>query len=164
MSSKGVSQVVATVLLLGISITAVSSAAIFISDLMDDMQGSVDDWLTQEDRQKSSEIGFDYGLNGTDGYLLLDLRNTGSRTLTVEEDGNKTLNMYLDGIPQDWDYVSGSGYGSQSKVLLDPGSVLRLNTTKSFPSTGSTVDVKLTGPYGVQANYICFSHDGRCQR
>ena len=163
MTSKGVSPVIATVLLMGIAIASVSSAAVFLQGTMDSLQGNVEDWLAQEDRQRGSSIAVDYGYNGTDGSLLVDIRNDGSRTVTIEADDDPFINMYLDGKPRDWQYISGSTYVSSSEVKLDPSSVLTINTTVAFPSDGSSAQVEFAGPFGMQASYACFSQNGRCE-
>ena len=164
MSSKGVSPVVATVLLMGIAIASVSSAAVFISGTMDDLQSNVEEWLRGEDRKQASELSVDYAYNGTGGYLLVDLRNTGSRSLKVEEDNQKTLTMYIGGVPEEWNYSDGSGFVSGEDVVLNPTSVLTVNTTEKFPSDGDTAEIDFAGPYEVEAGYVCYSESGSCER
>jgi flagellin-like protein len=163
MQSKGVSPVVATVLLMGIAIASVSSAAVFIQGTMDDLQGNVEGWLGQRDREESSSVSVDYAYNGTDGSLLVDVRNDGSRTITLEEDDEFLFNMYIDNIPEQWEYVSGSSYRSQSEVELNPTGVITLNTTVSFPGEGDSTEIRFSGPYSMRASYLCFSENGACE-
>jgi flagellin-like protein len=163
MGSKGVSPVVATVLLMGIAIAAVSSAAVFLQGTMDDLQDNVEGWLGQQDKEQASSIAIDYANNGTDGYLLVDLRNDGSRTITLERDNSPLVNMYMDGVPEDWDYISGSGYQSQDTVRINPTEVVTLNTTVVFPADGDSVGIEIAGPYSMSASYLCFSENGACE-
>jgi len=163
MKSKGVSPVIATVLLMGIAIASVSSAAIFLQGTMEDLQDGVEDWLAQEDRQDSSSISIDSGYNGTNGHLLIDLRNSGSRTITVERGDEPLINMYSDGIPRDWEYVLGSSYAGDNEVKLNPSSVLTVNTTVEFPDDGESSEIEFSGPYGMRAIYTCFGQNGRCE-
>jgi hypothetical protein len=131
---------------------------------MDSLQQGVEDWIAGEDKEESSEFSVDYAYNGTDGFLRVDLRNTGSRTLTIEENDEDNVNMYVNGTPQEWAYMDGSEYESQEEVRLNPTSVLTINTTESFPVEGDTVELEFNGPYGTEAGYICFSQNGGCQR
>ncbi len=162
--SKGVSPVVAEVLLLGIAIASVSSAAIFIGGTLEGIQNNVEDWLGLRDKVEASEISIDYGYNRS-GYLIVDVRNTGSRTLVVEEKNQKNWNMYIDDLPQEWAYMSGSSYAdpSTTQVLLNPTSVLTLNTTEKFTDPGNSTGIEFTGPYEIRANYECFSQGGACE-
>ncbi|MFB6099776.1 MAG: archaellin/type IV pilin N-terminal domain-containing protein [Candidatus Nanohalobium sp.] len=162
MSSKGISPVVATVLLMGIAIASVSSAAVFLGDTMQGLQNSVEDWILGESKEESATISVDYGVNGSNGYLLMDIRNTGSISLAVEEGGRKNWNMYVDGVPREWEYVSGS-YTGKENVIIDPNEVIRINTTVQFPSTGNRVQVSLKGQYNTGVSYICFSEGGGCE-
>ncbi|WP_217907068.1 hypothetical protein [Candidatus Nanohalobium constans] len=152
----------ATVLLVGIAIASVSSAAIVLQGTLTDIQGNVEDWIGQEDREESTKISVDYGYNQSD-YLLVDLRNTGSSSIEIVEDGGTSLNMYLEGVPEDWSFVSGSPYESQSTVILDPSATLTLNTTEKFPVEGESVEVEFAGPYETSTTYICFNENGACE-
>jgi FlaG/FlaF family flagellin (archaellin) len=162
MDSKGVSQAVATVLLMSIAIATASSAAVFLQGTMSDLQGSVESWIGQEDKKSSSSITLSNARNGTSGYLLADVRNTGSRTLSVVEDGSRLLKLYLDNKPEEWEYLSGSPYIGNKDVGIDPSSSITLNTTKKFPDSGS-VKIEFSGPYNTRASYICSSLNGACQ-
>lgn len=164
MKSKGVSPVVATVLLMGIAIASVSSAAIFLQGTISDLQEGVESNIGQQNKIESSSMSIDYGYNGTNGYFLVDLRNDGSTTITVEEENEKLLNMYLDNMPKDWNYTKGSSYLSQSQVSINPTSVLTLNTTEEFPAEGNSTSVEFTGPYEVRTSYTCYSENGFCER
>lgn len=164
MKSKGVSPVVATVLLMGIAIASVSSAAVFLQGTLEDLQEGVESNIGQQNKVESSSISVVYGHNGTNGYFLVDLRNDGSTTITVEEENEELLNMYIDNIPRQWSYTTGSGYLSQSQVSINQNSVLTLNTTQRFPSEGDSISVEFTGPYGVRTSYNCYSENGFCER
>jgi len=163
MRVKGVSPVIAEVLLMGIAITAAVSAGVFLQGTMDDTKGNVEDWISQEDREESSSIGIDFGYNSTDGYLMVDVRNTGATSLSVEKDGTKNWNMYSDGKPVEWIYVDGSDYISRDNVVVDPSSTITLNTTEEFPLSGQTVEIEVTGSYNTRSTYVCFSENGRCE-
>lgn len=158
----------ATVLLMGIAIASVSSAAVFLGDTMQGLQNSVEEWIRGTNEEEMSSISVDYGINGTNGFLLADVRNTGGISLAVEEDGQKNWNMYksnntIDGIPVDWEYTSGSPYATSDDVLLDPKSVITINTTVEFPESGNSTEIEFTGPNNIRTSYVCFSENGACE-
>jgi FlaG/FlaF family flagellin (archaellin) len=163
MKLKGVSPVVAEILLMGIAISAAISAGVFLQGTLQDVQNNVDDQIRQDDREETSSIGVDYGYNSTDGFLMVDVRNTDANTLNVEEQGDKVWNMYIDGRPETWSYVTGSPYRSSSNVGLDPSSTITLNTTREFPSPGNSTEVEVTGAYNTRSTYVCFSENGGCE-
>jgi len=161
MNKKGISPVIAEVLLIAIGVSAAVSAGVFLQGTLDDVQDNAENQLTQEEREDRSEIQIDYGYNGSQGYLLLDVSNTRSRTLKVEEDDNKNWNLYTEGTPSNWEYTDPSKK-TQSEVLLSTGSTLTINTTEKFPSSGNSIESEITGPYGLSTSYICFSTNGEC--
>jgi hypothetical protein len=71
--------------------------------------------------------------------------------------------MYIDGVPQDWEFVTGSPYQGDDEVFIDPQSAIRINTTEPFPASGNSIEVEFAGPYGVRASYVCFSEQGSCE-
>lgn len=160
--SKGISPVVATVLLVGIAIASVSSAAIVLQGTLTDVQSNVEDWIGQENQEQSVEMNIDYGYNRS-GYLLVDLRNSGSSSVSIVEGGEPTLNMYVDGVPEEWDFISGSPYNGEESVVLDPSSTVSLNTTVAFPATSDSVEVQFAGPYETSTTYVCFNENGSCE-
>lgn len=164
MKSKGISPVVATVLLLAIAIAAVSSAAVFLQGTMDGLQDSIGDWVDQEDKKESSSMVIEYAYNSTsNGYLLVDVRNDGSRALSVEDDGNRKWDIYVNSKPGEWNYTKNSPYHGQDGVFISPSEQITLNTTEKFPSSGVTKEVEFTGPYGVRSSYVCLSQKGACE-
>lgn len=160
---KGVSPVVAEVLLMGIAVSAAVSAGVFLQGTISDIQDGAEDQISQEDREESTSIGVDFGYNGTNGYLLMDVRNTGSYTIAVEEEDQKNWNMYIDNIPVEWNYTDGSDYLNQREVPLDPSSTITLNTTQKFPVTGESKEVEISGPYNLRTSFICFSENDGCE-
>ena len=159
---KGVSPVVAEVLLVGIAVSGAVSAGVFLQGTLGDVQESAENRLQQEDRIESTSIDADFGYNGTNGYLIVDIRNTGSYTLAVEDDGQKNWNMYLEGVPEQWSYIDGSSYLTQDQVLLNPQSTVTINTTSKFPSSGNSKEVEFSGPYEIDTSYLCYSENGGC--
>lgn len=161
--NKGVSPVVAEVLLIGIAITAVSSAGIFLQGTISDLQDGAENWLLQEDTEESANIQIEAGFNQS-GHLAVDLRNSGSVSIRIMDESSKPLNMYIDNKPAKWQFMSGSPYTAQKNVILDPTETIRINTTRKFPSPGQSTEVRFAGPYGARTTYVCFNEGGACER
>jgi hypothetical protein len=162
MNEKGITKVVSTILLMSIAVAAVSSAAIFIGGTFYGIQQGVESWIEEDDRRESSSISINYGYNGTNGSLIVELRNNGGRALVIENEQGKRFNMYFNGIPESWKYVS-EDLKTTERVTLNTGSDLLVNTTRDFPEEGKSSEVEFTGPYSVEASFACFSREGKCQ-
>lgn len=158
---KGVSPVVAEVLLLGIAISAAVSGGVFIQDMVKGVQENAEDQINRDDKKSSSSININYGYNES-SYLLIDVSNSGSYTIPVKEDGSKKWNLYAEGRPANWNFTS-TGQSTQPDVSLDPSSTIRINTSSKFPKTGNSKEVEITGPLNIESSFVCFSMDGGCQ-
>lgn len=157
--SKGVTPVVATALLLAISVSAVATASIFMGDVLQDTGDQFENDLREQERRDQSSFAIEYGYNSSEGFTLLDVRNTGSRTLAVEEDGSKIWTLYVDGKPRDWEYVS-SDLETSDQVGVDPREVLRMNTTVEYPLQGDSVELEVRGSYSTSSAIVC-KHQGQ---
>lgn len=157
MNRKGVTPIVATMLLMLIAVGAVASASVFLEGTLTDVQQGLEDQLAREDRIESSDITIETAYQGTAGFLLVDVRNSGSVTLDIESDGNKQWNLYVDGRPQRWEYVDTSNGGDES---LNPNGVISINTTTSFPATDNSKELSFNAPYQTSDSYVCFNEGG----
>lgn len=156
MSRKGVTPVVATSLLLLISIATVSSSAIFLSGTVDDIGQGVEDRLGVDSNEQDSELSIDYGYEGNNGNIWLDVTNDGSITLATEEDGVKMWNLYSDGSRLNWDYA----YGAPSNDSIDPGDTVTVDTQEAFPSIGDSTTIELNGQYDTSSSVVCSNSNG----
>jgi flagellin-like protein len=103
MNSKGVTPVIATVLLMTITVAATASAYTFMTGIQDDFMENTEDRLSSQEREAQSDINIETAYNSSDGYVLLSVRNTGSVTLEVEdENDNKAWDLYIEGRPNEW--------------------------------------------------------------
>lgn len=156
MNSKGITPVIATVLLMTITVAATASAYTFMTGVQDDFMKNTENQLTDQERKSQSDINIETAYNSTDGYLILSVRNTGSLTLEVEDDqDNKVWDLYIDGRP----VGDGSGwdYRGSTKDSLAPQDTININTTKSFPAPDSDTLIRLTGPNSVADSKICYN-------
>lgn len=150
MDSKGVTPVVATALLLGIAISSVVTASVFMMESRQQVQENFLEDLNQEQREDKSELKIEYGYNQSD-YILLDLRNTGSIALPLKDSGTDTVALYVGGRPDDtWSYVS-------TRETLGVDGRISLNTTAEFPNRGSYKEVQVTGPFGTESTIVCYN-------
>lgn len=163
MRRKGVTPVVATVLLISIGIAAVGSAGIFLQDVADQIMGSAEDEISQDNMIEESEISIEYGFENGDGDISVDVRNTGSTTLQIVEDGQRRWNLYIDGQPQtSWEFAD-SSLNSDANVDIKPQEQVRIDTNSDYPSSGNAKRVQVSGTYETQSSIICnYSDNGSC--
>lgn len=154
MNRKGLSSVIGAVLLILISVGAATSAWTFISEISGQTQDNIEDKVEREQLRDNSEISIDLVYNSTDGYSVLDLGNSGSTTITLRrENGKKTLNMYLDGRPEEWTFTE----NKDTYVALEPRNTVTINTTREYPPEGEEDTIELIGPYDTSTTYICYN-------
>lgn len=161
MSRKGVTPIVATVLLLSISVAAVASASVFLSDVVGDIKDNIEEQLGVQNKQQNSEIRIIYGYEGSNGNIWIDVRNEGSISLAVEENGNKLWNLYVGGRPVTWDYTPGGPSGPN--VVVNPQETIRIDTSEPFPAVGGSKTIQLNGQYGTSSSIVCDNIGGETQ-
>lgn len=163
MRRKGVTPVVATVLLISIGIAAVGSAGIFLQDVADQIMGNAEDEIAQDNKIENSEISIEYAFENGDGEISVDVRNTGSTTLQIVENSQKRWNIYIEGQPRpSWEFAD-SSLNSQSSVTIKPQEQIRIDTNSGYPSAGNAKRVQVSGTYETQSSIICtYSDNGSC--
>lgn len=154
MNSKGITPIVATVLLMTITVAATASAFTFMNGIQKDFKDNTEDRLNDRKKNSQSDINIETAYNNT-GHIFLSVRNTGSLTLDIEDDdGNKFLNLFTEGSP----VGGGTGWINTDDVSsLAPQATMRINTTESFPKDDSDKLIKLTGPNGVSDSAVCYN-------
>ena len=157
MNRKGITPIVATVLLMLMAVAAVGSASVFLDDTLTGLQENLEGDLEEEQTVEASDLRIQSAYRGADGNINIDVRNSGSVTLNIEEDGSKLWNLYIDGRPQSWEYVGSSRGGDES---ITPNEVISLDTNTGYPSSGSSKELSLNGPFETEDTYICFNGGG----
>lgn len=155
---KGVTPVIATVLLLTISVGAAASAYTFLSGTQKQVGESIESDLSDREKKQNSDLNIEYAYNNSNGFVVLNVRNTGSISLELEEDNEKIWSLYADGKPVSSSAgSSGKGwkYYNSPQDILDPNSVISINTTKQFPQRGESIAFRLVGQYGVKDSHVC---------
>lgn len=158
---KGVTPLVATVLLLTISVAATGTAFTFLMQTQDDIKTKYEERFSQNRLEDQTSLNIEYVHNSTNGWTILDIRNTGSLSFPIEEDGEKYLSLYVDdrpvnNDPKSWKYTT----SRSGDVVLDPSETFSLNTTYRFPKKGESVSFKINGPFSTSSFYRCRSSGG----
>lgn len=161
MNKKGLSPIVASVLLIGISVSATVSAATFLNDLQKDFQENQEDQIINERQRENSDLNIEYVYNSTDSYIITRIRNTGSITLPIKENGGKLLTLTEGGRPvggdgTGWTFIDSSLQTSQS-VSINPEQTVEINTTVKYPSISSEKFISVSGPYETADTHSCYN-------
>lgn len=155
MNRKGVTPVIAVVLLMTISVAATGAAYTFIMNTQENVADSFSDrWSQREIRQKT-DLNIEHIYKGSNGYAILVVRNTGTLDQIIRENvGGSTVNywnLYVGGPPaSSWSYIG------TPQDRLSPSDTITINSTEVFPTSGQK-EFKLVGKYGSQDSYICYS-------
>ncbi|MFB6204626.1 MAG: hypothetical protein ABEJ75_03195 [Candidatus Nanohaloarchaea archaeon] len=154
MNRKGVTPVVATVMLIAISMAAVASSAVFISDVGGDIRQSIAEQLGVQQKQQKSELTIIQGFRSqSNGNIYIVVKNEGSVSLMFKENGDKLWNLYIDSRPASGWGVPG---GSSADVLVNPGETITLDTGTNYPSTvGGSKTVEIRGQYKTVSAIVC---------
>lgn len=160
---KGITPVVATVLLISIGIAAVGSAGIFVQNLGDMLRGNAEDTIANENAIENSDISIEYAFENPSGDISIDVRNTGGTTLEVVDEGDRLWNLYVDGQPETaWEFADTSLNGADN-VDLTPQQQVRIDTNVDYPSSGNSKRVQVSGTFETQSSVICsYNADGSC--
>jgi FlaG/FlaF family flagellin (archaellin) len=161
MNSKGVTPVIATVLLITISVAATGAAYTYIINAQDAAANDFQERLTDQQIRESSDLGIEHIYSSGGGFAFLVVRNTGTVDQIVQgENDQKYWTLYVDGVPvgttgssgTGWEYLGTTPTGSYN---LEPSKTLSINSTEPFPSSGEKA-FKIVGRYGSTDTYICF--------
>ena len=153
MNRKGVTPVIATSLLIGIAVSTALTAAVFMEDTLSDVRGNFEDDISDQELSSKAEMSIDYGYE-RNGYMLLDIRNTGQVTLPLKDNDTEVLSVYIDGRPRDgWSFLS-------DREVLGTDGTITINTSESFPNQGNYKEVEITGAYDTESSIICYSGGG----
>jgi flagellin-like protein len=132
---KGISPVIATILLLLITVAIVGIGFTFFSRMQQTTQESVE----KETQQKTAAMSFTFLIDSISQNIVY-IRNTGARSIT-------DLSFYADGAP----------VGYTGPAALEPGSVgtYTLNPAQFNAFAGQNVDLTTVGSSGFsQAAYV----------
>lgn len=165
MSSKGITPVIATVLLILVSIAATGAAFTFLIDIQEQTQENYENKFDDQELETKSSIGIEFMYNKSHN-LYLSVRNTGSITIPVKENKEHLWDLYIDGTPLNGDSKSWNLTGDKKDaetVTIDAQETVTINTTVMFPAEGEDTAVEIAGPYSISASSVCYnSGAGTC--
>ncbi len=162
MNRKGLTPVIGAVLLLGISVAATGSAFVFLQSIQENVQDNSADRVSENQRKIQSSMNIENGYKGSNGHIIINVRNTGERSLEIQDpEENRLWNIYIEGRPLSDGSTSWEFLNSRSdQVYIDPQDMIPINTTEPFPSNSDSKLVRLTGTYETSDTINCFNSGG----
>ena len=113
MKNKGLTPVIAVVLLMTIAVAATSTAYQFIINAQETAQQGFEEQFSQQQLESRSDLNIQTIYQGPGNDAFMSIRNTGSVKQVIEsESGKKYWNLYVNGTPAgsdgtSWSYISG---------------------------------------------------------
>lgn len=153
MSRKGITPVIAVVLLLLITVGAVASAWGLYQNIISD-QSQLDE-LDAQQRASQSEFSFSSVVENDDGSTQIYLQNTGSRAVNLTSEVELLLSpdgeqgyvspLVISNQYSNWDASADSSCFNSTAGILEVGNTYNCNTGTNFPNATQTL--------GIQVNY-----------
>ncbi len=144
MRKKGVTSIVATVLLLMITVAVAGAAYVWIMDMQDKLKVSTEENLVKENDRSGARLTIESGWN-ENGYISLSLKNSGTYTFG---DVSK-FSVYVDGRPE-------AGVTYSPTGALSPGGVTTVSLTNTqFVTVNNPKTIKITTDIGTDVSYRC---------
>ncbi|MFB6174555.1 MAG: archaellin/type IV pilin N-terminal domain-containing protein [Candidatus Nanohalobium sp.] len=147
MNRKGVTPVVATALLIGIALSTVATAAVFMQDSFKRVQDRGQDAVNSghPNADLSIETGYNQG-----GYIIVRVRNKGKTALPINK-SDSVFSVYAGGRPTyDWKFLS-------DIKVLGAGGVVTVNTSETFPAYQNSTKIEVVGPYDTKSAIYCYN-------
>jgi|GEM_PF-532383 len=163
MNRKGITPVIATVLLITISIGATASAYTFITTVQEDAQSSFEEEMRTAELEAQSNLNIEYAYENSNGDMLITVRNTGSIPLIFQNEDQKNILMFIEFEPvnggEGWEFED-SELQDQDLVEVNPQETVTLNTGTDFPEAeDDDLWIEVSGPYGTSSTHICHTTD-----
>lgn len=143
---KGITPVIAIVLLLMMTVAAAGMAYVWIMSLQEQIQQTGQEGVDKTKKDASAALSIESGWN-QGGNLYVALKNAGTYTFSTGEVAAFTY--YINGQPK--------ATATTCTGLSAPSTICQINTAVSYPSVGSKVVVKVDAGFGNQAVYSCMN-------
>lgn len=163
---KGITPVIATVLLLMMTVAAAGLAYTWVMGIQTQAQAGITTQMQQQQQAAQSSIAIDSVWNesiGTTGTLAFSLKNTGAYTFLVSEVNN--FKLYIDGKPADASVstldgkaqtIGKPGFQSYTLSLTAGGTIVVNMTSPVWSGTAGTIRIiRVVPPFGTEAMYTC---------
>lgn len=151
---KGITPVIAIVLLLMMTVAAAGMAYVWIMSLQEGIAADTDKDLAALQSQKNARLSIEGVYNNTlvapAGRVSFTLRNSGTYPYSATDVAN--IKVYVDG--QALTTVCAAGTGT----LAGQGTTCRVDTATAFPTvpgSDGAVKIEVKPPIGSGATYIC---------
>ncbi len=145
MVKKGITAVVATVMLLMMTVAAAGMAYIWITDMQKEIQEGTSAQIQQQQIQSHAIVSIDSMWNAS-GNISFVLRNVGSHSFSDPA----AFSVYYDGIP-----VEKKDVGFSPSTALSPGSTTLVYINRSFATPSSPKTIRIITDVGTDVSYKC---------
>lgn len=151
---KGLTPIIAVVLLLMMTVAAAGLAYQFVigtqTDVQDKVKNQLDTQLGASDIQWNVESGKDTTVGATPGTMEFTIRNTGKGAIAAN-----SMTLYVDGIRL-------SATGPSTAVVS--GSTGTISTAQAWPDVGLSKVVRMVhNTTAVSVSYTCTNNGGSAQ-
>ncbi len=157
MMRKGLTPIIAMVLLLMLAIAAGGMLFVFATKIQGTMQRQVEEDVVRQTFAQRMSLSIVSVYNGTGtsypGNIAVLVRNVGAVTI---DDITKYVNLLVDGKPVEYKVEKG-------KTQLEPyDTAILVTTTETFPDKNVIFEIKLDIGGVKEVTKVCRSEDGRC--
>ena len=145
MKRKGITPIIAIVLLLMMTVAAFGMTFVWVQKTQGEIQDGVSDEVTNMMGKNAAQFSIESVYNdSTGGLIAVIIRNSGTYSFS---DGSQ-FKIYVDGLPTTHDNPAGS---------LAPGASQTYITTKSWDDIGgtNTHEIKVVSPQSTLATTTC---------
>ncbi|MFB6245036.1 MAG: archaellin/type IV pilin N-terminal domain-containing protein [Candidatus Nanohaloarchaea archaeon] len=159
---KGVTPVVATALLIGISVSASYAAYSFLSGTQGDVREGYEKKFQREELVEKTRIDIETIYNSSNHWAFVRIRNTGSRDIRINSTDKPEevyWSMYVDEKPVGNPEGTGWKFWNNEKAELSPQETITLNSTSRFPES-SAKEFRVTARYEAESVSLCRPAEG----
>ncbi len=144
---KGITPVIAIVLLLMMTVAAAGMAYMWIMSLQEDMEETANEGIAKQRRDASAAITIESVWMDSAGLdIQFVIRNSGTYTFTATELGQ--FGYYIDGVP--------ISVGTACAGLTGAGTTCTVDSNEPFPATaGDEKTIMVKSPAGKGSTYTC---------
>lgn len=147
---KGITPVIAIVLLLMMTVAAAGMAYVWIMSLQEGIAADTDADIARLQDQKNTRLEIVSVYNTSAGEMNFIIKNAGTRVFTPTEAGN--IMIYIDGQMKTLPVACSTAISSQ-------GTTCTYNTAgtqyPTVPGRNGAVEIKVEPPFGTGDVYVC---------
>lgn len=149
---KAITPIIATILLLMMTIAAAGFVFTFVIGLQNMTQSATYEQTRVYTVQQSAKVKVDYVFNSSN-LIAVAVKNIGSYTYTTSDMSN--FRVLINGIPKT---IPSANWGTS----LAPGSTVEVNTSEAWGTVGRTLILRVIPPFGDEGSYTCTTKVDYC--